>query len=142
MAVTKQDFAAALGEFANETEDKILAVFRQSSDDVIERMRVYTPVQYGFLAGTIQGSLNTPVPIDPAATNENKAHISADASTGQVSLVIADAKLGDTIYGSFTMAYAGFVEYGTSKMQPRAMVRRAAAEWQTIVDANVAKVKG
>lgn len=140
MAVQTQNFAAAIGKFAQETEDKITAVFRDASEEVIELMRSYTPVDFGFLAGTIQASLSAPVPINPSATGGNMS-ISPDASVGQVSLVVNDAKLGDTIYGSFTMAYAGYVEYGTSKMAPRGMVRRAAAQWQTIVNQSIGKAR-
>lgn len=140
MAIQTQNFAAAIGDFANETEDKILAVFRDASDEVIDRMRGYTPVVTGFLAGTIQGSLNEPVPINPNAKG-GKASMSPDASAGQVSLVVADAQLGDTIYGCFTMAYAEFVEYGTTRMAPRGMVRRAASQWQVIVNQSIAKVR-
>jgi len=104
-------------------------------------MREYTPVDYGFLAGTIQASVDAPVPIDPSKTNAANAHIAADASAGQISLVIANAPLSSTVYGTFTMAYAVYVNYGTSKMAPRAMVQRAAAEWPQIVHSAVTRAK-
>jgi hypothetical protein len=137
VASTNLDFAAAIGEFAKETEAKILAVFQGSADDVIDLMRAYTPIQFGYLAGTIQAALNNPVPIDPTAAGNPKAPISPNASAGDIALVITDAKLGDVIYGCFTMSYGPYVEFGTSKMAPRGMVRRAAMQWQQIVDANV-----
>lgn len=141
MATTNLSFIAQIDAWVSETTDRMLAVRNQAADDVIEKMRQYTPVDFGFLAGTIQGSLNAPTPIDPKATNEANAHIPANASAGQVSLVIAGAALDDTIYGCFTMAYAQYVEYGTSKMAPRAMVRRAAAEWPQIVNEAAGRAK-
>jgi len=119
----------------------MLAVRNQAAEDVIDRMRSYTPIQYGFLAGTIQASTDAPVPIDPSKTNAANAHIAADASAGQISLVIANAPLSSTIYGTFTMSYALYVNYGTSKMAPRAMVQRAAAEWPQIVNSAVTRAK-
>jgi HK97 gp10 family phage protein len=50
-----------------------------------------------------------------------------------VSLVIAQAKLSDTISVIWTANYAYFVEFGTSKMQPRRFVGLAAQTWKQIV---------
>lgn len=141
MAVTNLSFSAQLDDWVREIKDRTLAVRNQVAEDIIDKMREYTPVDYGFLAGTIQASTDTPTPIDPAKTNAANAHIAKDASAGQVSLVIANAPLASTVYGCFTMAYAGYVEYGTSKMAPRAMVRRAAMEWPQIVTAAVSRAK-
>lgn len=141
MAIQSLNFAASVDSWVKETQERMLAVRNQAAEDVIDRMREYTPIQYGFLAGTIQASVDAPTPVDPTKTNEANAHIPADASAGQVSLVIANAPLASTVYGCFTMAYAGFVEYGTSKMTPRAMVRRAAAEWPQIVNSAVSRAK-
>lgn len=133
MAINNLEFGAQVSDWVKQTEARLLAVRNQAADEVADRMRAYTPVDLGFLAGTIQGSLNAPTPINPRLTNEANAHIPADASAGQVSLVIANARFEDVIYVCFVMAYAGYVEYGTSRMAPRAMVRRAAAEWPAIV---------
>jgi hypothetical protein len=141
MAVNSLNFAAQIDEWVKETEARMKAVRDTAAEDVIDKMRAYTPVDFGFLAGTIQASVGSPTPIDPSKTNEANAHIAADASAGQVSLVIANAPLASTVYGCFTMAYAGYVEYGTSKMTPRAMVRRAAAEWPQIVNNAVSRAK-
>lgn len=141
MAVNNLNFAAQIDSWVRETEARMKAVRDTAAEEVIDRMRAYTPVDYGFLAGTIQASTGAPVPIDPSATNESKKHIPANASAGQISLVIANAPLDSVVYGTFTMAYAIYVNYGTSKMAPRAMVQRAAAEWPQIVNEAVAKAK-
>ena len=135
------NFAAQIDSWVRETEARMKAVRDTAAEDVIDKMREYTPVDYGFLAGTIQASVDAPTPIDPSKTNAANAHIAADASAGQISLVIANAPLASTVFGCFTMAYAGYVEYGTSKMAPRAMVRRAAAEWGSIVSNAVERAK-
>lgn len=141
MAVNNLNFAGQIDDWCRETEARMKAVRDTAAEDVIDKMREYTPVDYGFLAGTIQASVDAPTPIDPRKTNEANAHIAADASAGQISLVIANAPLASTVFGCFTMAYAGYVEYGTSKMAPRAMVRRAAAEWPQIVSSAVVRAK-
>lgn len=141
MAVNNLNFGAQVDAWRQETEARMVAVRNIATEDVTDLMREYTPVDLGFLAGTIQGSLNAPTPIDPAATNAKNAHLSKDASAGEMSLTIASAKLTDTIYVCFTMAYAEFVEYGTSKMSPRGMVRRAAAQWPRIVETAASRAK-
>ena len=141
MAVTNLSFSAQIDAWVRETEARMKAVRDTAAEDVIDKMREYTPVNYGFLAGTIQASVDAPTPIDPAKTNEAHTHIAADASAGQISLVIANAPLGSTIYGCFTMSYAIYVNYGTSKMTPRAMVQRAAMEWPQIVSSAVTRAK-
>lgn len=141
MAVSNLSFSSQIDDWVRETEARMKAVRDTAAEDVIDRMRAYTPVDYGFLAGTIQASTDAPVPIDPSKTNAANAHIAADASAGQISLVIANAPLSSTVYGTFTMAYAIYVNYGTSKMAPRAMVQRAAAEWPQIVNSAVTRAK-
>jgi len=141
VAVNNLSFAAQIDSWVRETESRMKAVRDTAAEDVIDKMREYTPVDYGFLAGTIQASVDAPVPIDPSKTNAANAHIAADASAGQISLVIANAPLSSTVYGTFTMAYAVYVNYGTSKMAPRAMVQRAAAEWPQIVHSAVTRAK-
>lgn len=141
MAIANLNFAAQIDDWVRQTEARMKAVRDTAAEDVIDKMREYTPVDFGFLAGTIQASVDAPTPIDPSKTNAANAHIAADASAGQISLVIANAPLASTVFGCFTMAYAGYVEYGTSKMAPRAMVRRAAAEWSSIVSNAVERAK-
>jgi len=141
VATTNLNFAAQIDDWCRETTNRMKAVRDTAAEDVIDKMREYTPVDFGFLAGTIQASVDAPTPIDPSKTNEDHAHIAPNASAGQVSLVIANAPLESTIYGCFTMGYAPFVNYGTSKMTPRAMVERAATEWPTIVNSAVSRAK-
>lgn len=142
MAVSNLSFSATIDDWCKrQVPESIKAVRDDAAEIVIDKMREYTPVEYGFLAGTIQAAVDAPVPIDPSATNEANAHIPANASKGEVALVIANAPLDSTIYGTFTMAYAAYVNYGTSKMAPRAMVQRAAIEWPQIVASVVARAK-
>jgi hypothetical protein len=141
MAVNNLNFGSQVDAWCHEAEARMVAVRNTATEDVTDLMREYTPIDLGFLAGTIQGSLNAPTPIDPSATNAKNAHIAKDASAGEISLTITSAKLTDTIYVCFTIGYAGFVEYGTSKMEPRAMVRRAAAQWPRLVESAVTRAK-
>lgn len=141
MAVNNLNFGSQVDAWCHEAEARMIAVRNTATEDASDLMREYTPIDHGYLAGTIQGSLNAPTSIDKTATNAKNAQIAKDASAGDISLVIASASLTDTIYVCFTMAYAGFVEYGTSKMEPRAMVRRAAAQWPRLVESAVTRAK-
>lgn len=136
MATDNSKFGAQVAAWCNEVPGALLAIRNASAEDVADLMRAYTPIQFGFLAGTIQAALNSPVPIDPSATNESKAKVAPNASAGEVSLVILNSSLDDKIFVTFTMAYAAYVNFGTSKMAPRQMVGRAAIQWQRIVEVN------
>lgn len=139
MATTGLSFGAQIDDWVRETEARMKAVRDQSAEDVIELMRQYTPVDKGFLAGTIQATVNRPAQL--VADAPANSTIPANASAGEVSLVIANATLDQTIYGCFTMKYASYVNDGTSKMAPRAMVERAAMQWPAIVRRNSAALR-
>ena len=134
-------FGAQVAAWANKVPGAILAIRNSSAEDVADLMRAYTPIKYGFLAGTIQAAINAPVPIDPTATNNSKANVAPNASAGEVWLVILSSGIDDKIFVTFTMAYAAYVNFGTSKMAPRQMVGRSAIQWQRIVEVNTRLAK-
>lgn len=130
MAVQSLSFEHQVSEWVRETEQRLTAVFRESAQRVTNRMSELTPVDTGFLRASLQAGLNAPA---NTTSNQNPGG-SFNYDGGQVALVIANAQLSDTIYATFGANYAQFVEYGTSKMAPRAFVRQAAAQWPQIVD--------
>lgn len=139
MAITTVSFGDQVAQFSEKAKDLFLAARNEAAEDIGDKLREYTPVDHGFLRGTIQTSINEPTPIDPDKMNAGKATYSG--TVGETSLVIANAGIDDVIYHCFTMGYAPFVEYGTSKMAPRAMVRRTVAEWPQVVSAAAARVR-
>lgn len=130
MAVQNLSFEAQINEWCERTEDRLIEVFRESAQRVTNKMAELTPVDTGFLRSSIQAGLNAPANT-ASKPNPGGSHT---YDGGEVSLVINNARLSDVIYCTFGANYAIFVEYGTSKMAPRAFVRQAAAQWPQIVN--------
>lgn len=121
-------FGAQVDAWVRETEQRMTAVFRESARRTISTALSYTPVDTGFLRASVRVSLQSMPPVDPKATGSGPA-----APGGDYVMAIAGAELGQTIYAGWTAAYGPFVEFGTSKMAPRAFVARAAAQWPATV---------
>lgn len=132
-------FAAQVSAWVAETKQRTTAVFRESAERVIEQMQTPVgaggnmPVDTGFLRASLQASLTAPMPIDPAARPaEGTSHTySADVA----SIVIAGAEVGQTVYATYTAAYAAAQEYGSHGREGRGFVRLAAQQWPQIVTA-------
>lgn len=159
MATTNLNFSAQIDSWVQTTELRMTAVFRESTQRVVSEAQAnLTPhVDTGFLRASIRGSTASMPLIEPA--KEGKAEA---GSGGEISSVIANAKLGETIYAGWTAFYGPFVEYGTAPhdiypkdktvlhwvqngksmfathvhhpgTRPVAFVRRAAEGWSRIV---------
>lgn len=138
-------FKAQLDAWAKETQQRIEAVHRESTQRVIEEMQRPVaaggnlPVDTGFLRASLVASLGTPTMAVREKPEGDAAH-SYDA--GQVTLVIASAKLTDVIFATYGANYARFVEYGARGRPGRAFVGLAAQKWQRIVSEVAAEAKG
>lgn len=144
MPVSTLDFAAQVGAWARETDQRMTAVFRASAQDVISTMQTPVgaggnmPVDTGFLRSSLQVSLNAePVPAALPNPNPNVPV----AYTDVASLVIAGAEIGDRVVASYSAVYAPVIEYGGGNRQPRRFVALAAAQWQSIVKRNAEALK-
>lgn len=126
--MAKLSFGAQIDSWVKETEARIEAVFRESARRTVSLAISYTPIQTGFLRASVRVSLQSMPQVDPKATGPGTA-----APGGDYVMAIAGAELGQTIYAGWTAAYGPFVEFGTSKMAPRAFVARAAAQWPATV---------
>lgn len=56
----------------------------------------------------------------------------ASAAMDGITLNLLNVKGGDVVYFNNNAKYAGFVEFGTSSLKPRAMVRKAINKANTI----------
>lgn len=130
MAVQGLSFEAQVDAWCRETEQRLLAVRNEAAQRVVSTMQMNVPVDTGFLRASLQGALNQPANV----TDRPNPGGNFTYDGGQISLVIASARLDDVIYATYGANYAQHVEYGTSKMAPRAFVRQAAAQWPQIVD--------
>lgn len=133
MATNNLSFSAQVNEWVKQTEQRTDAVFRESTQRVVSKAQQSVPVDTGFLRASVRASLKAMPPIDTTATRVAGKTFGYDP--GQITLTIAQAKAGvDVIYVGWTANYAAFVEYGTSRMAPRAYVQRAAMLWPSIVN--------
>lgn len=133
----QKSFSAEVDEWVMKSRARMLAVFKLSTEYVIEDVIVRTPVDTGFLRASLTVSLDGPLPIRPDAKP-------AGTETYQpqpYSLQIAGADLGDTIYASFVASYAAHVEYGAQGRAGAGMVRLAAQAWPQHVARAVSEAK-
>jgi len=139
MTVNNLAFAKTVDEWCSKVEGRATAVFRQASQRVIETATMGIPVDTGFARASGRASLESMPPIDPNATNKDKA--TAPLDFGDITAVISTAELGQTIYWGVTAAYGLALEYGHSKQAPAGFVRLAAAQWPVIVAETIAEAK-
>lgn len=139
MAVNGLNFGAQVDAWVQETKQRMDAVLRQSTQEVVSLAQANVPVDTGFLRASIRGSLKSMPPINKAAKPiDGKSY---GYSGSEISLTIAGAEIGDVVYIGWTAGYAGHVEYGTNKMAPRAFVRTAAAQWTAVVNRVSSRLK-
>lgn len=124
-------FTAAVSDWVRETEQRMTAVFRQASQEVIQDMVNRTPVDTGFARASVVVSTSAMPSIDPNKKGADGASYTPDVT--EISLAIAGAEIGQTIFAGYTAAYAPALEYGHSKQAPNGMVRLAAQRWPAVV---------
>jgi hypothetical protein len=126
---TRLRFKADIDDWVKETQARLDAVFKAASQSVIEEVVARTPVDTGFLRASLTASLDSMEPI------RRGSRPAGDAAPGSypppdVALVILSARVGQTIYASFTAEYSGVVEYGDGEnRKPVGMVRLSAQNW-------------
>lgn len=127
-----KSFSDQVGAFVAKSEARSRAVFRQSIQDVIEDAQQRVNVDTGFLRSTGDTALNS-LPIGETDPSENGGAFVWDADAALS--VIAQAKLGDTVFFGWSARYAPFVERRFGFM------RLAAQNWQQIVRANAQRLE-
>lgn len=138
-----ETFYAPVKDWTGKTSDALLAVFQQSAQDVIIQMQTpkakggRMPVRFGFLRSSLQVTLNTPYRGFIQRTGEGPYRW----DEAQVSLVINESVIGDTVYAAYAANYAIPREYGTKFSPGDFFVRSAAQNWKLIVDRNVSKLR-
>lgn len=142
--MAQQSFAASVDAWVRETEARMTAVFRESTERVIDAMQTPVgaggnmPVRDGFLRASIMASTAAPIARAMAKPKEGVAY---SYYAGQVALVIAGAEIGDTIYATYGANYARAQEYGAQGRSGRGFVRLAAQRWPAIVAGVVSEAK-
>lgn len=130
-------FGAQVGDFAKQTKIAAEAVFHKSAERVTEVMQTprgeggNMPIDTAYLQNSLQGSNDQMPQIREDARPVPGQVYSYDS--GPINLIINNTPLGGTVYLGFTASYAGFQEFGTSKMEGRFFVTLAAQRWNQIV---------
>jgi hypothetical protein len=122
-------FSLDVSRWVEKAKDKADTVLRKTCLDLFSRVVLRTPVETGRLRGAWLCTVGTPSSSAPVEDDK-----SGGKTIGEISGALASAKMGDTIYLVNNTSYAAYVEFGTSKMAPRAMVGRSVAEFQQLID--------
>jgi hypothetical protein len=129
--VSNLTFSSAVSDWVRQTEQRMTAVFRESTQRIIEQMQMRVPVDTGFARASIRVSTSEMPSILPEFKGQEDRAYPYDGAA--IALVIAGAEIGETIYVGYTAAYAVALEYGHSKQAPAGFVRLAAQNWPQIV---------
>jgi hypothetical protein len=139
MAVSNVDFTSKIDDWTKQTEERMTAVFRESAQRVASISSNGVPVDTGFARASVRASLSEMPQIIDGSKGE--AGQSYPFDMGNVTLTIADAKIGDHIFIGWTAGYVIYLEYGHSKQAPAGFVRLAAEQWPQIVSEVTAEAK-
>ena len=134
-------FEAQIDKWVNQTSKDLELIFKQSAQELFSKAQTPVaqggnmPVDTGFLRNSFVAGLN-----GSTSLKGPDAYVAA----------IAGAKLGDVVFGGWTAKYAARIEFGfsgqdslgrTYNQDGRGFARKAAMEWQQIVQRNAAKVR-
>jgi hypothetical protein len=132
------DFAAQVDAWTAKARRRAEAVFRESAQRVVEEMKRPVgaggklPVDTGYLRASIQASTAT-MPLIRRGAHPEPGHSYMD-NASEITMVIANMKLGEIIYIGVTAEYGAHVEYGARGRPPAGFVRGAAQGWQGLVN--------
>lgn len=142
-------FGAQVGKWAAQTEQRMTAVFRDAAQTVANE--VTTPTGSGgnmpVVTGNLRRSLMASTTAMPTLKSDEEEFSGND---GQITLVIAGANIGETIYLGFQAVYARRIEYGFKgtdslgrvyDQSGAGFVRLTAQRWPKIVAASARKIK-
>lgn len=107
-------FAEQVSEWANETKERVNAIFRLSTQRVIEVMQKtdkeggYLPYQDGFLRASLVVLVNR----DPPPADKKPEEVGNTYNPATTELAIASAVAGDRIVAAYTVEYARRLEFG------------------------------
>ena len=117
-------FRVDIAKFVEKAGDRADLVVRELALDLFTKVKFKTPVD----TGRLRAAWGVGVNVLPKGGNE-------------AGMALQTAKAGDTIYIANNVEYAVYVEFGTSKMAPRAMVRTTVDEFQAAVSRAAAEAK-
>lgn len=139
MATNTLEFVSQIDKWVKASNERMLAVFHGSTQELVSRAQSRIPVDTGFARASIRASTAAMPVIDPLSRGEKGAVVNYDY--GEVVLVINSAQLGQDIYIGWTANYVQHLEYGHSKQAPSGFVGITTLEWPNIVAGEIEKAK-
>ncbi len=151
-----QEFAAAVGQWAERTKGRLDAVLRESASTLAETVIVGsvwgpgTPVDTGYARASWVASLNAPsdvLPAGPPPTAAGRARGGVLYSSGldAVGGVIGQFGAGQVLYLQNNTAYLAYLEYGLTVPKasdtPPGWVAQASRQWPAIVAATTRRLR-
>lgn len=137
--MSSSNFSADVSAWALKSQKRLEAIFRESTQRTVSIAQSRIPVDTGFARASIRASLSSMPPLEPLSINKGHTRVAYDP--GEVTLTIASAPLGSTLFIGYTASYAGILESGSSSQAPSGFVRIAAEQWQATVSEVVAEAK-
>lgn len=135
------NFSATVDAWCLKSKARMRAIFRESTQRTVSLGQSRIPVETGFARASVRASLQSMPPIDPGKSKPKEGSGSVSYNSSEISLTIAGAELGQTVFVGWTANYAGELERGHSKQAPSGFVRLAALVWQRTVSEVVAEAK-
>lgn len=132
-AQTQKDAERFARELGVSVEDFVRVVGQELTGEVIRA----TPVISGFLKNSWTAQLNAP---SSKPLMDKQSTIPPDP-VGEVNMVFGAMDAGDVVYVTNGARYAYYVEYGTSRMTPRAFVRNTLNRLSAITQQAAARIR-
>ncbi len=131
MATSGLNFGADVADWARQTQARMDAVFRESTQRVVEQAQSRIPVDTGFARASVHISTSQMPQVDPGNNGNAGGNYPYDGT--EIALTIGGAHVGQTLYVGWTASYVVELEYGSSDKAPDGFVRMAAQNWNSIV---------
>lgn len=134
-------FSAQVDDWTRQTTQRMTAVFRGSTQEVVSKAQSRIPVDTGFARASVRASTESMPPIDPNFKGDRAQSYGPGQANGEVIATIASAELGEKIFIGWTASYVGMLEIGHSNQAPSGFVGVTAMEWPQIVAGEIQKAK-
>lgn len=133
------DLGSQIDAWTRQTEARMIAVYKGSTQEFVARAQRRIPVDTGFARSSIRASLDSMPQIDPNLRGDPDQTYGLEMSS--ILLTINSAKPGQTIYIGWTANYIPFLEWGHSDQAPNGFIGVTALEWPQIVAGEIDKAK-